>query len=561
MSLSGAMVTAVTGLDAQSRALGNISDNIANSQTVGYKDIGTAFGTLVTVSNTQVNDPGGVLSRPLYYNDIQGSIQQTQTATNLAISGAGMFAVSKATGSTVVGGAPNFAPDPLYTRAGDFALDNQGFLVNSAGYYLDGWAIPQTGPSAGIVQKNALVPLQVTQLQDNPVATQNIDFKANLPTQPNPSLSSTGPTNITMPPQQVTVYDAQGTAHTLSLKFNFNNGNPEVWNLSFSSTDPSVTGIANATSGQTVNIAQPAAEFDRISVTDSSGATTNFEFLKAGDTLKNAGDTAVTWTATDTASQNLNNLLTAVQGAGLTVTTNTNGSLNVMGATAASSDTWDTTTSAYTGTDFPGFGVTSGTAIDFNPVASPPTGAQAGSIAKIAGASKTVGQQASIPVTITYSDGTTQTVNLNLGSYGVAQGLTEFTGTDINFQSGNQDGLPPGSFQSLSFDDQGMLTLNYTNGNKKTVFQVPIAKFENYDGLQSKSGNAYTSTAESGVVSMTAPGANGSGTIVASGVEESTVDISAEFTKMITAQRAYSANSRVITVTNELFQDIEQVIR
>jgi len=74
MSLSGALTSAVTGIDAQSRALGAISDNISNSQTTGYKRVDTQFSTLLTVSNAFVHEPGGVTSKPHYTNDIQGNV-------------------------------------------------------------------------------------------------------------------------------------------------------------------------------------------------------------------------------------------------------------------------------------------------------------------------------------------------------------------------------------------------------------------------------------------------------------------------------------------------------
>jgi flagellar hook protein FlgE len=395
----------------------------------------------------------------------------------------------------------------------------------------------------------------VTQLQDNPVATQKIDFKANLPTQPNPSLSSTGNTYITMPSQQVTVYDAQGTAHTIDLNYNYTSSNPTRWNVSFSTTDPAIASVGNSQPWPvlTQGGAAPASN-EQITVNLSGAASpAKFEFLYTGDT-PTAGYTSVNLgAAPSTAAAAFTALTNAMKAAGISFSS-TGG---VIGATSVA----DTGTGVNIAASNP-------VAIDFNPLANPPAGSQAGSIAQINGVAGVNGMPVSLPLQITYNvtDPTTglpvaQTVAVNLGSYGVAEGLTEFTGTDINFQAANQDGLPPGSFQSLSFDDEGMLTLNYTNGNKKTVYQVPVAKFENYDGLQSKSGNAWTSTAESGAVTMTPPGANGSGSIVPSGVEASTVDISAEFTKMIEAQRAYSANSKVITVTNEMFQDIEQVVR
>lgn len=454
MSLSGALTAAITGLDAQSAALGAISDNVSNSQTVGYKRVETSFSTLLTVSNALVHEPGGVKSKPLYTNDIQGSIQSTSTITNLAVSGDGYFAVGKVVGTSAVGKAPVFAPDPLYTRAGDFNIDNNGYLVNTAGYYLQGWAVNQT---TGIVQKNALTPIQVTQLKDNPQATQNVTYSASLPTTPNPALDTNPLTpDIDFPPNSFQIYDAQGTAHTININWTklAGAGNENRWTATFTSTDPQITGLT------------PAAAQE----------------------------------------------------------------------------------------------------VDFNLADDPVTGAKAGSIlsigpvaAPVAGA---VGSPASVPLTVSYAGvATPQAVTFGLGKFGIAQQTTMFTGTDITFNSAPQDGLPPGSFRNLQIDQQGFMTINYDNGNRKTVYQIPIAKFQNYNGLQSENGNAYSTTPESGTALLSSAGGNGTGNLDASSLESSNVDIAAEFTKMIQTQQAYGANSRVVTVTNEMFQDTNNIIR
>src|SRR6266478_420927 len=164
MSLSGALTSAVTGIDAQSRALGAISDNISNSQTTGYKRVDTEFSTLLTVSNAFVHEPGGVTSKPHYTNDLQGNVQQTSVTTNLAVSGEGYFAVSRIAG---VNGTslPSFEADPLYTRAGDFSAKNIGFLATNGGYTLNGWNL---SPSSGRVWKHQRVHIRLNQLKPDP---------------------------------------------------------------------------------------------------------------------------------------------------------------------------------------------------------------------------------------------------------------------------------------------------------------------------------------------------------------------------------------------------------
>src|SRR5689334_24206621 len=142
MSLFGAMSTAISGLSAQSSAFGNISDNVANSQTIGYKRVDTNFIDYLTTSTPSQNDPGAVVTTPDYVNNVQGTITQTDNTLGLAIAGQGFFAVSEQNGE--VNNIPTFNQQQFYSRAGDFQMDKNGFLVNSAGYYLNGWPIDAT---------------------------------------------------------------------------------------------------------------------------------------------------------------------------------------------------------------------------------------------------------------------------------------------------------------------------------------------------------------------------------------------------------------------------------
>jgi flagellar hook protein FlgE len=154
-------------------------------------------------------------------------------------------------------------------------------------------------------------------------------------------------------------------------------------------------------------------------------------------------------------------------------------------------------------------------------------------------------------------------MNFNLGKFGIASQTTMFTGSDgdLEFRSANQDGLPPGSFRNLEIGTFGQLSVNYSNGARRNIFQIPIAQFSNPNGLKLENGNGYSVTADSGTPSFVFPGTAGAGTLVASAVEGSNVDIAAEFTKMIQTQRAYGANTRVITVTSQLLEETNNIIR
>ena len=136
MSLFGAMSTAISGLTAQSSAFSNISDNVANSQTVGYKEVNTSFIDYLTNSTATVNDSGSVVTRPAYANNVQGTITASTDTTALAIAGQGFFAISEQNGTA--NAQPTFSPQQFYTRTGDFQMDKNGFLVNSAAGFLNG---------------------------------------------------------------------------------------------------------------------------------------------------------------------------------------------------------------------------------------------------------------------------------------------------------------------------------------------------------------------------------------------------------------------------------------
>ena len=176
MGLFDALTTAVSGLQAQAFAMQNISGNIANSQTIAYKGINTSFEDLIPGANTPSQQiAGGVIASSAATNSVQGAIQAATSGTDMAINGDGYFLVQPA--SSFNGSAPVFTGVDSYTRRGDFQLDANGYLVNGAGYYLEGIPIdPTTGAPAG----NVASPLQ---FQNNFLpanATTQVDYGINL---------------------------------------------------------------------------------------------------------------------------------------------------------------------------------------------------------------------------------------------------------------------------------------------------------------------------------------------------------------------------------------------
>src|ERR1700733_2757849 len=190
MGIFDALNTAVGGLQSQSFALQNISGNIANASTIGYKGINTNFEDLVAQSSTPTSQvAGGVTALSQQTITTGGTVSSLTVATNMAINGDGFFSVQKPT--SIVDNQPVFNGVTDYTRAGDFQVNANGNLVNSGGYYLMGVAVdPKTGNPLGSVAN-------VLQFQNNFIpaqATSTLQYAANLPTTPKTTASTTAAT-------------------------------------------------------------------------------------------------------------------------------------------------------------------------------------------------------------------------------------------------------------------------------------------------------------------------------------------------------------------------------
>jgi flagellar hook protein FlgE len=437
MSLFGAINTAISGLTSQSANFGNISEDVANSQTVGFKRVDTSFIDYLTTSTASVNEPGAVVARPDYVNNVEGSITQTDNPLAMAITGQGFFAVSQATGTA--NGAPTFNPQPYYTRAGDFSMNSSGYLVNSAGDYLNGWTVD---PSTGAVNQNALAPIQVSQSTFNPIASTNVTLSANLPATPTSgTATSTSPLS-----SQITVYDALGIAHSVTLNWTQNSSNN--WTV-------------------------------QVSVPGAAGGTTD------------AGSANVTF-----GSASGNNVPEGTIGQ-IAVNTTDPGTVTTPGYSANGLATLNFTTNFGAGN---------------------------------------------------------QSIQLNLGNYGATTGVTQYAGTSYSLLGLTQNGVPPGSFSGVTTQANGDVVVNYNNGQSQTIAQIPLITFNNPDALQSQNGQSFTSTQASGNALAVATGTGGAGTFVTSSVENSNVDIATEFSNLIVAQQAYSANAKVVTSADQLLQ-------
>ena len=243
MSLFGALSSGVSGLGAQSSALGAIADNVTNVNTIGYKSTEVQFQTLVTaqVSSTKYS-PGGAQSAPKTGVDIQGLLQSSTSATDVALSGGGFFVVNE---QPTAGTGGLFA----YTRAGSFSVDKDGYLRNTAGWYLQGWPLQPAGNNTtgfvtvtegsdtfikayqdgtgatvaindNIVSNSDLQPLNLNTIGGTAQESTNINLGANLP-----SGDPVGEQHKT----NVVIFDTLGNSSNLELLFEKDREN--AWGL------------------------------------------------------------------------------------------------------------------------------------------------------------------------------------------------------------------------------------------------------------------------------------------------------------------------------------------
>jgi len=454
MSIYGALYSGVSGLTANSNAMGMIADNISNLNTVGYKGTEAQFVSLVTAADAGSSyAPGGVASVGRSLIDKAGLPQATDSATDLSIDGSGFFVVRNGTNGADTSGGIEF------TRSGSFTPDADGFLRNSAGLYLQGYKIDQNGSIPNLGDLSQLQAINISGLTGTAQATTNAALRINLqstltvnpaegaydvtdPTNNMAGYASSGGASGIKPDfsHDMVVYDAQGASKTLTFSF-LKSSTPNQWHVEVYANPPSdVTPIGAYVNGQ----------------------------VAAG-----------------------------------TLAFNGNSTLDL-----------GTTSAALTG-----------------------------------------------PININWTGGVDPSaITLNLGQDGTATGLTQY-GSGSTWISGQPDGAVFGNVTGVKIGDDGVVTALFDNGLTKNVYQLPVATFQNPDGLGRRNGNAYAVSDQSGTFAIQIPGSGGAGTIAPSTLEASNIDLGNEFTKLITTQRAFSASTKIITTADEMLQELNQVKR
>lgn len=219
MSIYGAMFSGVSGLASQSQAMGMIADNISNVNTIGYKRSRADFSTLVTSSTSASSySPGGVDSAPKTLIDRQGLLQSSASPTDLSVSGNGFFVVNTLNNPTSTTGTY------MYTRAGSFDTDSDGFLRNAAGFYLQGWPIDSTGAlPTDRSSLSALESVNIRNLSGTATATSALSLSVNLQSSQTAAAYTFGDMsagNVTPHfARSIQVFDSKGGTRSLTFGF------------------------------------------------------------------------------------------------------------------------------------------------------------------------------------------------------------------------------------------------------------------------------------------------------------------------------------------------------
>jgi flagellar hook protein FlgE len=440
MSLYSALFSGVSGLNAFSSAMGAISDNITNVNTVGYKGTNMEFSTLVTESRSANSySAGGVQANVRNLISRQGLLQASTSNTDLSIDGAGFFVVR--------GDATDGNSEVRFTRAGSFRPDSEGYLQNTSGQYLLGFPLESDGTYTNTGDVRDLQPITITGLTGTAEPTTRIRLQANLQSDQvaNPQQATYDPATNNMasgavdPDFQtlVTVFDAQGGKHSINISF-IKSATPNLWSVELYGTDN--TPLGGLVNGQI--------------------ATGQIAFNSDGSID----------------------------------TTNTSASLLA-------------------------------------------------------------------PLQIQWQNGSADSsINFELGTNGELNGITQF-GSASAVRSTAVDGAVFGNITGVAMDKEGYVTALFDNGLTRRVYRLPLANFQNPDGLVRLQGNSYGLSNDSGTFALVDAGTGGSGTLAPSTLEASTVDLAAEFTKLITTQRAFSASTRVITTADEMLNELNQIKR
>jgi len=554
MSLSASMWTSVSGLLAHGQKMSTVGNNIANINTVGFKGSRMDFQDILYSSigtNFGGGQIGGGVGIGIVMNDFsQGSFETTTSALDIGISGNGFFKVS-----------PEGSSAAYYTRAGNFHLTKEGYVQDSNGFSLQGWALSSSG-------KGAPTDIKLDTAACKPKHTTEVGLQINLPlegvvdnttsaTDPFFALLNTWDATQDVPlgtgayafQTTLEVYDEGGRLRTLTVYF-----------------DKVETDVTDGNSGETY--------WEYIVTMNPDEDLRDFD-SQVGDT---------------TTTPNVPDSLKGLLGAG-TITFDSTGIMKDMTCYVPQSDSnsswWDDPdgipnngdevvnlegwVAAPTSTDglplicanFSGAAGLSNAYQD-GVYTQPNQNASGRLIALDLGLSGSTGDwnyaYAATSATGLNTADQVGTLKDNILGFGTSGELsnTAMTCNGDSYVEYNlsQNGYTFGYLSSISVDQNGIISGTYSNGKTLELYQVALYNFPSLQNLRHEGNNLYSETAASGMAVCGEPGTGQFGITESYRLEQSNVDLSAEFVNMITTQRGFQANSKSITTVDTMLETV-----
>ncbi|BBG66883.1 flagellar hook protein FlgE [Hydrogenimonas sp.] len=588
----------VSGLQSHQVAMDVEGNNIANVNTTGFKYSRANFADLLSQTSKIATAPQGGLGgknpmqiglgtsiQNVSHIFSQGSVQNTDKNTDVAIQGDGFFIVSGDGGKT-----------QKYTRAGDFKFDANGNFVDNNGYVVQGWV-----RDADTNQIDSTAPIQDINIPPGLTtpanATTYIQLKANLNSgdlivNKAPTYSSADIAAGKNPDDFGVLFTGNGEAFNLQppsggvggqgVKVSFDNGATTVL-FRYTNDPAAVTDPTNVTDGST-NYFRTTEDLRRqledLAQTQSSTAAVTindqgkFELSNSG---AGGADLTITVDSIVDADTQENPLFTQAIGslAGLLPADTTSVKLSqpIDAAVHSSSiDVFDSLGTKHTVRfDFrkTGFTATGGTSWTYT-ISVPQPGTIAGAIAPneniLEGGTIDFNSDGSLaqynPPGITYTanngSAPNQQIDFKFGTINGFDGITSYD-SESSTAGISQDGFPGGDLVGIRIDQSGTLIGSFSNGRSFGLAQIAMAKFANNEGLMSDGGNIFIQSANSGDPIIGKANSGGRGFINSSSLEMSNVDLSRSLTQLIVVQRGYQANSKTITTSDQMLQTLLQL--
>lgn len=581
MSINSAMQAGVSGLSANSAALAAISQNIANVNTIGYKRTQGEFQTLVNSQSKGAGGyaAGGVITTARHFISQEGQLQRTTESTDLAIDGQGFFVTTeKAEG---VGATDS----RLFTRAGAFRIDNLGYLKNSAGLYLQGWPVDSNGDIA-------TDPSDLTRLRSINIGTVGGTAEKTTRAQINANLYSGQAVSTAASPQKYTNVPVTSVPPSPARDFTVRyspTGAPGEYNVTVKNGIQTINGVA------TYDAAGALASFTVGGVPQSltdldlgGGVTVAMGSPGLGITSDNIAKTKYDSSINSMAMYNGDDEnpvgIKPDFKINIPVSDSKGGQRNIEVRLLKSDqpNQWYAEIVAVPADDVVTGGAYSNGQIKKGLIAFTPSGrldistmqgwpAGTGLFDDPMNAVIDFGRSDPNLVIdpanpaddykVKWADGlgiSEQSLTLDLNTS--AGGLSQLNTASI-VQSTVTNGTAFGNLSEIKIDERGFVTAIFDNGVMRRIAQVALATFPSPDSLRQVSGNAFRVSLDSGTFNLKAAGTGGAGMLAAQQLESSTVDLSAEFTSLITTQRAYSASSKIITTADEMLAELLSIKR